>query len=214
MFGHSMFMRRRTFAPGPYGTPIQVPVQFRTLPWILGARTHAFPKQDRVSFDNALANPAPNSGNGISHGTYFLSSCWHPYSDPMTGMRALSEGQKQFRDIQERAAYKHAAGMPLNETEARTILPINTPLTPNWPAIHRAEAHGAGQQTFDARQIAYYPKGNGMPAAVYRVAQALQDPFAQADPRQIVSRSRNAADVMGRQVQQVMRVRPTKMSHR
>ena len=214
MFGHSMYMRRRTFAPGPYGTPIQVPVQFRTLPWILGARTHAFPKQDRVSFNNALANPSYQGGAGIAPGTYFMPACTHPYSDPIVGMQALSNGASQLRMIQERAISKRMADMPLNETEARSILPINTPRTLNWPNIHRAEAIAAGQPTFDARQIVYYPKGNGMPVAVYRVAAALQDPFARADPRQIISRTRNAADLMSEQVQQVMRVKPTKLSHR
>ena len=53
MFGR--FPRQQPFAPPPYNTAVQLPVQMQTLPWAL-VRSHAFPKQDRSRTFRALSD--------------------------------------------------------------------------------------------------------------------------------------------------------------
>ena len=197
---------RGPFAPGPYGSRVALPLDLRTLPFVL-VRSHAFPKQSLPEFYYAVANMTAAQ---VPRSTYFVdtNAMLHPAQAVCTGMTALSRAQNQMTVMQQRAIYKHTKGMPLTQQEAYEILTLpRSPQTVNWQANKRAAARAAGAPALSARQLPPYVV-NHMPPAVMKMRAALQQSGTGfMDEGNIVSRQRRTWDLMGDRVRGVLKGR-------
>ena len=189
------------FAPGPYGSRVNLPIPLGTLPFVF-VRSHAWPKQDQEQFLSAVRAPVAQQ---VPRGTYFVpyAGRLHPTQAMCGGMQALSTSANNLAQLQRAAIHKRVAGMPLTEQEARAVLSTRMPRTQNWQEIKRERARAVGAPVLTARQLPPYVI---MPPAVMKMRAALtQSGVGFMNEGNIVSRQRRVWDLTGSQVRGVLR---------